>query len=443
MVQRVEQTRIDRSHPNWKACSTLCSSARKLGNCATYILRHRVFDKRPPLSRKELDHMLKEEYPNDYKRMPSAASAQRQGQVIAKEFKSYAKASGEYKKHPEKFMGEPKLPGYKDKYRAFYVGRNGYRIQNGLLMITGGEQVDFHPLPVRCCENQPFNARAEETTCGDLRIIPMGNCFMMEVTYTKQKKQIKLDYNQAACLDIGVNNFVTIVTTKPGIKPALIKGGVLKSINQRYNKQAAKLREKDKYAHIRVKGERRSRQINDMLHKISRSIVNFCVDNQFGTIVIGYNKSWKQEANLGRRNNQNFVMLPHGRFIAMITYKAEELGIKVIAREESYTSKASSLDFDPVPTYGDKSENQHFSGRRIKRGLYQTREGRLINADVNGAINIGRKEFGDEWFRQLLELDGGVVDTPAVVRDLHQCFDLGILLKTGVRPRETSHVSAR
>ena len=102
MVQRVEQTRIDRSHPNWKACSTLCSSARKLGNCATYILRHRVFDKRPPLSRKELDHMLKEEYPNDYKRMPSAASAQRQGQVIAKEFKSYAKASGEYKKHPEK-----------------------------------------------------------------------------------------------------------------------------------------------------------------------------------------------------------------------------------------------------------------------------------------------------------------------------------------------------
>ena len=443
MVQRVEQTRIDRSHPNWKACSTLCSSARKLGNCATYILRHRVFDKRPPLSRKELDHMLKEEYPNDYKRMPSAASAQRQGQVIAKEFKSYAKASGEYKKHPEKFMGEPKLPGYKDKYRAFYVGRNGYRIQNGLLMITGGEQVDFHPLPVRCCENQPFNARAEETTCGDLRIIPMGNCFMMEVTYTKQKKQIKLDYNQAACLDIGVNNFVTIVTTKPGIKPALIKGGVLKSINQRYNKQAAKLREKDKYAHIRVKGERRSRQINDMLHKISRSIVNFCVDNQFGTIVIGYNKSWKQEANLGRRNNRNFVMLPHGRFIAMITYKAEELGIKVIAREESYTSKASSLDFDPVPTYGDKSENQHFSGRRIKRGLYQTREGRLINADVNGAINIGRKEFGDEWFRQLLELDGGVVDTPAVVRDLHQCFDLGILLKTGVRPRETSHVSAR
>ena len=159
--------------------------------------------------------------------------------------------------------------------------------------------------------------------------------------------------------------------------------------------------------------------------------------------VIGYNKSWKQEANLGKRNNQNFVMLPHGRFIDMITYKAEEQGIRVIAREESYTSKASSLDFDPVPTYGDKSEKQNFSGRRIKRGLYQAKDGRLLNADVNGAINIGRKEFGDEWFRQLLELDGGVMDTPAVVRDLHQCFDLGILLKAGVRPHETSHVSAR
>ena len=101
MVQRVEQTRIDRSHPNWKACHLLCSMARKLGNGATYILRHRVFDKLPPLSRKELDNELKEKYPNDYRIMPSAASAQRQGQVIAKEFKSYAKASGEYKKHPE------------------------------------------------------------------------------------------------------------------------------------------------------------------------------------------------------------------------------------------------------------------------------------------------------------------------------------------------------
>lgn len=443
MVQRVEQTRIDRSHPNWKACHLLCSRARKLGNGATYILRHRVFDKLPPLSRKELDNELKEKYPNNYRIMPSAASAQRQGQIIAKEFKSYAKARGEYKKHPEKFEGEPNLPGYKDKYRTFCVGRNGYKIQNNLLMITGGEQIGFHPLPVRCCENQPFNARAEETVCGDLRIVPKGNCFMMEVTYTKQKKFVKLDYKQAACLDIGVNNFVTIITTKPGIKPALIKGGVLKSINQRYNKQAAKLRAKEQYAHIRVKGDRRSRQINDMMHKISRSVVNFCVDNQLGTIVIGYNKSWKQEANLGRRNNQNFVMLPHSRFIDMITYKAEEQGIRVIAREESYTSKASSLDFDPIPTYGDKSEKQNFSGRRIKRGLYQAKDGRLLNADVNGAINIGRKEFGDEWFRQLLELDGGVVDTPAVVRDLHQCFDLGILLKTGVRPRETSHVSAR
>ena len=179
MVQRVEQTRIDRSHPNWKACHLLCSRARKLGNGATYILRHRVFDKLPPLSRKELDKELKEKYPNDYRIMPSAASAQRQGQIIAKEFKSYAKAKGEYKKHPEKFMGEPKLPGYKDKYRAFYVGRNGYKIQNGLLMITGGEQIGFHPLPVRCCENQPFNARAEETVCGDLRIVPKGNCFVI------------------------------------------------------------------------------------------------------------------------------------------------------------------------------------------------------------------------------------------------------------------------
>ena len=443
MVQRVERTRIDKSHPNWEACHILCSNSRKLGNCATYILRHNVFDNRPPLSRKELDDELKKDYPDDYKSMPSAASAQRQGQVVAKQFKSFAKAKEVYGKHHEKFMGKPKLPGYKKKYRAFYVGRNGYVIKNGLLTITGGEQIGFHPLPVRCCENQPFNARAEEAVCGDLRIIPMGNCFMMEVTYRKQETTAKLDYDQAVCIDLGINNFATLVSTKPGIKPALIKGGVLKSLNQRYNKQVAKLRAKNQYAHIRVKGDRRSRQINDMLHKMSRSIISFCVEHQLGTIVIGYNRYWKQEINLGRRNNQNFVMLPHSRFIDMIAYKAEEQGIKVVAREESYTSKASSLDFDPIPTYGDNQEKQVFSGRRIKRGLYQAKDGRLINADINGAVNIGRKEFGDEWFRQLLELDGGVVDTPAVVRELHQCFALGELLKTGERPRETSHVSAR
>ena len=139
MHQKVERYVIRKSNANWQACHRLCSLSRKLGNCAVYLLRHRYFDKEPVFTRQELDAELKRQYFNDYRAMPSAASAQRQGQVIAKQFKGFAKATSEYFKHPEKFRGKPQLPGYKRKYRVFYVGRNGYRIRNHQLMITGGE----------------------------------------------------------------------------------------------------------------------------------------------------------------------------------------------------------------------------------------------------------------------------------------------------------------
>lgn len=160
MPQRVERIVIGRSYPNWKACGRLCSLSRKLGNCAVYLLRHRVFENLAPMSRAELDRALREQYLTDYRAMPSAASPQRHGQIIAKQFKSFAKASGEYKKHPEKFLGKLNLPGYKKKYCAFCVGRNGYKIEDHRLSITGGELVDFQPLIVKCQSSQRFNVKA-------------------------------------------------------------------------------------------------------------------------------------------------------------------------------------------------------------------------------------------------------------------------------------------
>ena len=157
-------------------------------------------------------------------------------------------------------------------------------------------------------------------------------------------------------------------------------------------------------------------------------------------------KEWKQEVNIGKLNNQNFVMLPHGKFVEMIRYKAEDYGIDVTIREESYTSKASALDFDEMPTFDEKGSTPKpiFSGQRIKRGLYRSAKGLLINADINAATNIGRKELGDEWLKQLLELDGGVlVDTPAVVRNLHAGADSRQWLELGIRSQEIVHVSAR
>ena len=182
------------------------------------------------------------------------------------------------------------------------------------------------------------------------------------------------------------------------------------------------------------------------MHKASRLAVNFCLAHDLGRIVIGTNKNWKQRVSLGRRNNQNFVMLPHAKFIEMVRYKAEEYGIQVTVREESYTSRASAIDFDEIPDFDPKGRNPttSFSGRRLKRGLYQSSKRHLINADINGAANIGRKELGDEWLKKLLELDGGVfVDTPAVVRNLHASVGVRQSLKMGARSHETVHVSAR
>ena len=452
MIQKVERHVIRKNNANWQACHKLCSLSRKLGNCAVYLLRHRVFEKAPVLTRKELDTELRHQYGSDYRAMPSAASAQRQGQGIAKQFKGFSKAAVEYSKHPEKFQGKPRLPGYRRRYRTFYVGRNGYQIRDYQLTITGGKDIDFSPIRVVCCKHQEFNAKAEEAVTGDLRIIPMGNTFIVELTYRvgkdecKNSRSVALNPNEALCCDLGIDNFATFVSTKPGIRPFLVKGKILKSINQQYNKQVAELRSKKHYEHIRIKGVKRYCQLQDLMHKASRLAVNFCLAHDLGRIVIGTNRNWKQSVNLGKRNNQNFVMLPHAKFIEMVRYKAEEYGIQVTVREESYTSKASALDMDVIADFDPKQGKTKpvFSGKRIKRGLYRSSDGHLINADINGAANIGRKELGDEWLKKLLELDGGVfVGTPAIVRNLHAYMGVRQLLEMGARSHETSHVSAR
>src|SRR5205085_12144728 len=139
-------------------------------------------------------------------------------------------------------------------------------------------------------------------------------------------------------------------------------------------------------------------RVNHYMHSPSRRIIDLLVAEGIGTLVIGLNRQWKQEVSLGRRNNQSFVQLPHSRFIEMLEYKAQLVGIRVIVREESYTSKASFLDRDEIPTYDSNVIGTPvFSGKREKRGLYRAKNGRRIHADINGAYNTLRKEFPDAF----------------------------------------------
>ncbi|MCC3638234.1 MAG: transposase, partial [Microcoleus sp. PH2017_37_MFU_D_B] len=194
-----------------------------------------------------------------------------------------------------------------------------------------------------------------------------------------------------------LNNLVALTSNQPGFVPLLINGRPLKSINQFYNKRKAELQSQ-------LKGNRssssrlgrltrcRHQKVDNYLHHTSRQIVNLLASQKIGTLVIGKNARWKNEINLGKRTNQNFVSIPHARLIEMLKYKAELMGIKVIEQEESYTSKSNFLNLDPIPVYGNiGAQDAKFSGKRIKRGLYKTSCGRLINADVNGAYNILRK----------------------------------------------------
>jgi len=239
-----------------------------------------------------------------------------------------------------------------------------------------------------------ITVKTQQQNIQQVRIVPRAGFYVVEVLYEREPIQAVVDPALRAGVDIGLNNLATLASDKPGFIPRIVNGRPVKSINQYYNKRRAELQSGLGHTGTSHRLERittrRTRRIDHELHTASRRIIDLLVDEGIGTLVIGKNPLWKQEANMGRRNNQNFVSIPHARFIEMLTYKAELVSIQVLVTEESYTSKASFLDADPLPVYGTPGIPA-FSGRRVKRGLYRAADGTPINADVNGAFNIIRK----------------------------------------------------
>ena len=226
-----------------------------------------------------------------------------------------------------------------------------------------------------------------------IRIIPKVGCYMIEVVYEVEENRLKQNQRVAA-IDLGLNNLATVVTND-GDNPILISGRKIKSINQYYNKMTFKNKALLPYNVFTSKSLhrlwlKRNNKISYEIHKVTKFLANYFDERDVSKVIIGNNSGWKNEINLGKRNNQNFVNIPYTKFINQLTYKCQLLGITVIVREESYTSKASFLDYDEIPNYKDEVIPK-FSGKRIKRGLYRSTT-RKINADVNGAYNIMVKE---------------------------------------------------
>ena len=391
---RVEKHIIKSNNPFFEMLMDFCYKSKNLYNHANYLIRQEFISNSKWIRYAELDKLLKAdiEY-DDYAQMPTAQSAQQILRLIDKNWKSFFKSIKDWSKHKEKYLGKPKMPKYLKKngnYLIILTNQN-CKIKDGHI---------FFPKVFNDFSIKPkFLERKDYKSFKQVRIIPHKNRLVIELIYEINSCVKKEGNGRYIGIDIGINNLATIANNIGDIA-FIINGRQLKSINQFYNKQISYYREickrmndKDYSERMNRLTEKRNVKIDDYLHKASRRIINYCIDNQINTIVIGKNKEWKQKSDIGKKNNQNFVQIPFARFIEMIQYKAEEDGIAVILTEESYTSGTSFIDDEqPVKENYDKS-------RRIKRGLFKSNSGILINADLNGAYQIMKKVVPMKWDR--------------------------------------------
>ena len=315
------------------------------------------------------------------------------------DFKNWLASLREYKKHPEKFLGRPKIPHYKKQDLATVIITN----QDAVLYPSGtGVSLKLPIIKKRLS----FSNISEHAFLKEVRIKPYHGRFLFCLTFEEPELMIETSMPYTCAIDFGIDNFAAIVCDDGS--SAIYKGGAVLSDTQWFHKQKAMYisiltnGHKNRYATSKRLADlsyHHANFVKDQCHKISRSIIDFCVDHYAGTLIFGVNPLWKQNSRIGKINNQKFVSMPIAFLRAMITYKALNAGIKIIEQEESYTSKADITTKDYIPTYRVDDENAQFSGIRIKRGLYRCADGTILNADCHAAANIMRKAVPDIWDR--------------------------------------------
>lgn len=324
-------------------------------------------------------------------------SAQAVVKLAVTNFRSWLAALADYKKHPEKYTGKPRMPKYKRDFIGFTITNQDARL------YVDGEQYNLK-LPKFPAYYRIHLLEAPDTL-RSVQISRIHSHYCIGLVFIREEEEATKGVTggtNLAAIDFGVDNLAALVSTNRLC--VLYKGGIVKSKNQWLNKEKARLTSAITKGHKGMRASSRrlsnlSRNrtffLMDYFHKVSSDIIRRCLQDDVGVLILGSNKEWKQSVNLGSANNQTFISIPLGTLKNMLKYKGRRAGIRVIEQEESYTSKADYLIGDPIPVYGKEEGMPVFSGARIKRGLYRSGTGRVLNADINAAANILRKAMPD------------------------------------------------
>ena len=379
-VQRVERHIIKETHELYEMIDDYCFKVKNLYNYANYLVRQEFINNGKWIREYDLSKMCQSS--ESYKDI-MGQTAQQTIKLLSQNWKSFFVSIKDWSKNKEKYNGRPKLPKYKHKtngrYIAVFTNQNCKIIDSHVRFPKVFNQ---YLLPTK------MNGKLQQ-----VRIVPKNRQYVIEVVYKTMIQDLREDNGKYMSIDIGLDNLATIVTNS-GMNPVVLNGKGLKSVNKYFNKQTSHYKEiakrmNDKHITNRIfrLTNKRNNVIDNLMHKASRMVVDLALENDVSVIVVGNNKDWKRESKMSKNVNQSFVGIPHQRFIEMVQYKAENVGINVILTEESYTSGTSFIDNElPIKNNYDKSRRKH-------RGLFVSNNGTKINADVNGAYQIMKKVF--------------------------------------------------
>ena len=393
-MDQVIKTQISSSNRKlYDKLEQACFKSARLYNFALHYAKEEFYELGAFPSYPDLHREIKYELDNKgecpYRRLPSTIS-QETIRYLGMNITSFKNAISDYNKSPNKYTGAPRPPKYLPKnglFPIYFLRANSFSTafnnKNEIVCLTSSKVAELKGITFKVPN------RLDSKFVKGIRIVPHHNVFDVEFIYEKPELAPKPDNGKAIAIDFGINNFITTVNNA-GLRPFIVKGNVIKSINHSYNKAKAQAQSElppkvyTSSAIVKL-GLDRYNQLKDQFHKISSEFVDYCIKLNINTIVIGYNKYWKQKVALGSKVNQKFTSIPYYKFKQILRYKAKLVGLNVIEVNEAYTSKCSAIDNETI------GRQQVYAGQRIARGLFKSAAGILINADVNAAANILRK----------------------------------------------------